>query len=92
MILAVDLPIEHAIMFSVTAPDSNTLDLRNRISRLMAVGGGPSNGRPPYLKGETAMRVRKLHNPDTGLYRLELVIGWRSFPLSGFWFGQRVDY
>jgi hypothetical protein len=33
------------------------------------------------------MRLRKLINPDTLMYRWELIIGWRSLPLTGFWFG-----
>jgi len=32
------------------------------------------------------MRFRKLINPDTLKFRIELIIGWRIFPLTGFWF------
>lgn len=36
------------------------------------------------------MRIRKLYHPDIlGKYCLELIIGWRSWKITGFWFRRR---
>ena len=35
------------------------------------------------------MRIRKLFNPETLKYRLELVVGWMYIPLTGFWFSLK---
>ena len=32
------------------------------------------------------MKIRKLYQPDTLKFKYELVIGWRSYSLTGFWF------
>ena len=32
------------------------------------------------------MRIRKLYNPDTLKFKLVLHVGWRTIPLTGFWF------
>jgi hypothetical protein len=40
---------------------------------------------------ESMIRFVKLHNPDTGLYCVEFQLGWRSWKLTGFWFGKRND-
>jgi hypothetical protein len=32
--------------------------------------------------------IRKLYNPKTLKYCLELVIGWRCFKLTPFWFAD----
>ena len=32
------------------------------------------------------MRIRKLYDTNSTKYRFELVIGWRSIPLTGYWF------
>jgi len=37
------------------------------------------------------IRLRKLYDPETLKYCLELWIGWRSWKLTGFWFGQSYD-
>jgi len=37
------------------------------------------------------MRFRKLTNPNTLKYRLELLIWHYCIPLTGFWFGERYD-
>ena len=29
------------------------------------------------------------YNPDTLKYRVELTIGWRAIPLTGFWFNRK---
>jgi hypothetical protein len=34
------------------------------------------------------MKIKKLFNPDTLKYCLELQIGWWSCKLTGFWFGE----
>jgi hypothetical protein len=34
------------------------------------------------------IQFRKLYNPDSLLYRIELWIGYHCIPLSGFWFDR----
>jgi tetratricopeptide (TPR) repeat protein len=36
------------------------------------------------------MKIRKLYNPDTNKWCVELWIASRSFKLSGFWFGKSL--
>jgi hypothetical protein len=32
------------------------------------------------------IRIRKLYKEDLDKYCYEVVIGWRSIPITGFWF------
>ncbi len=32
------------------------------------------------------MRFQKMHHPGLMKYRVELVVGWRTIPLTGWWF------
>jgi hypothetical protein len=34
------------------------------------------------------MCFKKLYDPETLKYCIELQIGWRSWKLTGFWFGK----
>ncbi len=34
-------------------------------------------------------RIRKLYHPEKLKYAVEIVIGWRSFKITGFWFDLR---
>ena len=38
---------------------------------------------------EAIVRFRRLSHPDTLRWRAEIVFGWYSIPLSGFWFRRR---
>jgi prepilin-type N-terminal cleavage/methylation domain-containing protein len=37
------------------------------------------------------MKIRKLYHPETLKYCLELLLGWRSWKLSGFWFSDKLN-